>query len=62
MHGALVKLYLIAAAIQFGFSITDLGDCSSRKCIQKLSQATNQVLKINWKPISVFPVDAKKFR
>ncbi len=62
MYGALVKIYLIAAAIQFGFSLTELESCASRQCVQKLSRASNEVIKINWRPISVFPAEAKRFR
>ena len=62
MYNLLVKLYLIAAAIQLGMSLTELENCSNRQCVQKLSQASNQVLKINWRPISIFPDEQKKFR
>ncbi len=62
MYGYLVKLYLIAAAIQLGFSLMELEKCSGRKCVQKLDQASRKVLKIDWKPISVFPEEAKRFR
>lgn len=62
MYQTLIKLYLIAAAIQLGISLTDLEGCSGRQCIQKLSQASYKVLKIDWKPISVFPNEAKRFR
>ncbi len=62
MYSALIKVYLIAAAIQFGFSLTELDGCASRQCVQKLSRASNEVIKINWKPISVFPVEARRFQ
>jgi hypothetical protein len=62
MYSALIKVYLIAAAIQFGFSLKDLEGCASRQCVQKLSRTSNEVIKINWKPISVFPAEATRFR
>ena len=62
MCSAPIKIYLIAAAIQFGFSLTELEGCASKQCVQKLSRASNEVVKINWKPISVFPEEAKRFR
>lgn len=62
MYSALIKIYLIAAAIQFGFSLTELEGCASRQCIQKLSRASDEVIKIHWKPISVFPAEARRFR
>lgn len=62
MFEALVKLYLIAAAIQLGMSLTELENCSNRQCVQKLSQASSKVLKIDWKSITVFPGEAKRFR
>lgn len=62
MYSALIKVYLIAAAIQFGLSLKDLEGCASRQCIQKLSRASNEVIKIKWKTISVFPDESRKFR
>jgi hypothetical protein len=62
MYSALIKVYLIAAAIQFGFSLKDFEGCASRQCVQKLSRASNEVIKIDWKPISVFSKEARRFR
>lgn len=62
MYQMLIKLYIIAAAIQLGLSLMDLESCTSRQCVQKLNQASQKVLKIDWKPISVFPNEAGRFR
>ena len=62
MYDALIKLYLIAAALQFGVSLNSLSDCSGRQCLKKLDRAAHEVLTINWKPISVFPDEAKRFK
>ena len=62
MFSALIKIYLIAAAIQFGFSITERGSCVSRQFVQNLSRASNDVIKIKWKSISVFPGVGRQFK
>lgn len=55
MENLLVKLMLVAALLQFGISVSDLGKCHSRTFVQTLEKRSRDVLKINWKPISVFP-------
>ncbi len=61
MYNLLLKLMLAVTLLQLGFAVTDIEDCSSRKCTQKLEKAKNEVLKIKWRPISVFPQEAKRF-
>lgn len=56
MYTILVRLMLVVALLEFGVSITDL-----RNPV-KLEQASRKVLRIDWKPISVFPEEAKRFR
>lgn len=62
MSNLLLKLYLIAAAIQLGLSLTDMANCHSRECASRLDKASREVLRIDWRPISVWPEKAKKFR
>lgn len=62
MEELLVRLMLIAALSQFGMSVSDLANCRSRKCLAQLERNSRKVLKIDWKPISVFPEEAKRFR
>ena len=62
MYNLLFKLILIATAIQLGISMTDLTNGGSRRSINKLEKASREVLEIDWKPISVFPEEARRFR
>lgn len=62
MYNLLLRLMLIVTLLQLGISLTDIEECRGRECAQKLEKAKNEVLKINWKPISVFPEEAKRFR
>lgn len=56
MYALLVRLMLIAAMLEFGFSLTDLTNP------HKVEAASRKVLTIQWKPISVFPEEAKRFQ
>jgi len=62
MYDLLVKLMLMTALLQFGISMSDVGKCHTRTCVQKFEQSSKDVLKINWKPISVFPTEGQRFR
>lgn len=62
MENLLVKLMLIAALTQFGISLADFGRCHTRACIQKVEKRSRDVLKVDWRPISIFPEEAKRFR
>lgn len=62
MYNLLFKLYLAAALMQLGISLTDLGSLSSSRGLKKIDQASKEVLHIKWKPISVFPNEAKRFQ
>ena len=62
MENLLVKLMLIAALTQSGISLSDFRNCHSRSCIQTLEKRSRDVLKVDWKPISVWPEEAKRFR
>ncbi len=62
MYNLLVKLMLISALIQLGISLKDFSNCRSRECAARIEKASRKVLKIDWKPISVFPEEAKRFR
>jgi hypothetical protein len=53
---------LIAALAQFGMSLKDLSQCRSMKCVQLFEKRSRDVLRIDWKPVSVFPEEAKRFR
>lgn len=62
MEVLLVRLMLVAGLAQFGMSIWDFRDCRSRECLVRIEKHSRDVLKVDWKPISVWPEEAKKFR
>ena len=61
MYNSLLKFMLAATLWQLGLKLTDINNCRDRQCVQKMDQARAKVLKINWKPISVFPNDFNKY-
>jgi hypothetical protein len=61
MYRLLFAAMVLGAIAEFDVNPKDLVDCRSRQCIQRLAAASHKVLKIDWKPISVFPEEARKF-
>lgn len=57
MYQLLVKLIVMAALAQF----FDFENCYTRKCFSMFEKSARDVLKIEWKPISVFSEEAKRF-
>lgn len=55
MFSLLVRLMLIAALAEFGMNTFDLSSCHSRQCIKILQVKALDVLKIEWRPINIFP-------
>lgn len=53
MYNLLVKLMVITALMQLGISATNS---------LEVEKASRKVLQIDWKPISLFPEEAKRFR
>jgi hypothetical protein len=62
MYDLLVKLMLLAALAHFGMTLVDFSECHSLECVGRIEGAGREVLKIDWRPISVFPEEAKRFR
>jgi hypothetical protein len=62
MYDLIVKLILLGALLQLGISVSDFKNCHSRQGLQTLEKKSRDVLKIDWKPISIFPEEAKRFR
>lgn len=62
METLLLRLMFITAVVQLGYVFTDFDNCHSRQCVQKIEKASRDVLKINWKPIVIFPEEAKRYR
>lgn len=60
MYSILIRLMLLGALLQLGLK-SDFSDCYGRECIIKLEKASKQILHIDWRPISVFPEEAKRF-
>lgn len=62
MNNLLVKLYLTAALLQLGISYSDSKSFNPIERLQRVDKESKKVLKINWRPISVFPKEASKFK
>lgn len=61
MYDLLVKLMVLAALSQFGMSLAAIENCHSKQCLRAVEQRSREILKIEWKPISVFPAEARRF-
>lgn len=53
MSDILVRVIVVAALLQLGLDFSSIGS--------GLPLATSKVLKIDWKPISLFPKEARRF-
>ncbi|MBK9321673.1 MAG: hypothetical protein IPM97_01735 [Bdellovibrionaceae bacterium] len=62
MYNILIKLIIAAALLDLGISFSKMEDCSSRECWAQIQKASRKVTHIDWKPISIFPEEAKRFR
>jgi hypothetical protein len=62
MYEILIKLIMGAALLQVGRGAVSIRDCSGHACLRRLEQASKGILHVDWKPISVFPEEAKRFR
>ncbi|MBS1958862.1 MAG: hypothetical protein JST80_05245 [Bdellovibrionales bacterium] len=61
MYELLVRLMLIAAVAELGLNISEIRDCHSRECLARIEHCVRDVLRVHWKPISVFPEEARRF-
>ncbi len=61
MYQLLLRLIIVSALIQLGISISDLFNCDSSQCRKRMTKAYDEVLHIDWKPISAFPEEASRF-
>lgn len=62
MYKLIIKLMVIAALLKLGASIEEFAFCHSKACSGRIEKASRDVLKIDWKPISVFQEEAQRFR
>lgn len=61
MYSLLIKLMVLATLVSLGMSYTEFQSCHSRDCLRKVEKHSRDILQIDWKPISVFPEEAKRF-
>ena len=59
MYAILVRLILLAALMELGVEVSKIRECPSRACSVEIERASRKVLKIDWKPISVFPEQSR---
>lgn len=62
MNTLLIRLMWITALVHLGISLKEVSDCRSQECSSRLKEAVSAVLTVDWKPISVFPEEAKRFK
>jgi len=62
VYDLLIRLMVMAVLAKLGLTLADFEHCDSLKCRQRLQSITNEVTRVNWRPISVFPEEAKRFR
>lgn len=62
MYNLLIKIIFIVALAEVGLSLSKIENCKSRACIQEIEKASRDVLRVDWKPISVFPEEARRFQ
>lgn len=61
MYELLIKAMVCAALIELGIGAADLKNLSSARCINRIERASRRILSVDWKPISVFPMEAIRF-
>jgi hypothetical protein len=62
MLSLLIRLMVLAALTQLGITLASFRDCRSRQCFARIEKASRNVLRVDWRPISIFPEEARKFR
>ena len=59
MYSVLIKLIVLATMAELGTDIVNFS--SYRECRLDFKKAQLQIVGIDWKPISIFPKEAKRF-
>jgi hypothetical protein len=62
MNSLLIRLMVLAALTQFGITLASSRDYTSGRGPARIEKASRDVLRVDWKPLSVFPEEARKFR
>jgi hypothetical protein len=58
----MIRLMVLAALAQFGMSVAEVSGCKTGQCLARLKEASREVLRVEWRPISVFPEEGSRFR
>jgi hypothetical protein len=58
----LIKLMVLTALMELGMNFTYVSDCRFRHCLWIFERRSRDILNIEWKPISVFPEEARRFQ
>ncbi|MCC6277232.1 MAG: hypothetical protein IT289_04875 [Oligoflexia bacterium] len=61
MDNLIVKLILIAALLQLGLSLSSFENCHSRQCLSRFERLSRAIVKVKWRPISIFKEEAQRF-
>lgn len=62
MYEIMVRLIVAASLLQLGMSLRDIEKCDSRECLARIERASKKMGRIEWRPISVFPEEAARFK
>jgi hypothetical protein len=62
MYRAIIILIAASAFYSAGINPTDFLCASKPACAARLAEGRKRLLKVNWKPIVVFPKEAAKFK
>ncbi len=62
MYNLLIKLIVAVALLELGITLSRSGECGSRVCWDRVEEGGRKMLRIEWRPISIFPEEAKRFR
>jgi len=60
MYGLLVKLMVVAALLELGMNVSEFEQCHSRQCLQQIEKRSRDILKVDWRPISVFQSEVRR--
>ena len=62
MYDLLVRLFFVAALLELGHAAIRVDKCDSRECLGRMERISREVLRVDWRPISVFPEQARRLR
>ena len=62
MYKLLIAIMLAAALPQLGVTLSDFSKCGSRWRLLRIEKRSRDVLRVDSKPISIFPDVGRQFR